>query len=105
MSQQKNVIEDIYPLSPMQHGLLFHTLYAPEQGLYFNQLVCTLRGALDINALQQAWQRVAARHTALRTAFVWKRRDEPLQVVYQRVNVPWTFEDWRDLPASEQERR
>ena len=41
-------IEDIYPLSPMQQGMLFHSLYAPDSGVYFVQVNCTLTGSLHV---------------------------------------------------------
>ena len=98
-------IEDIYPLSPMQKGMLFHTLYAPESGVYFNQTVYTLRGGLNVTAFTQAWQRVVQRHAMLRTLFLWERRDEPLQVVRQQIKLPWVQQDWRGLSPSEQQER
>ena len=96
-------IEDIYPLSPMQQGMLFHTLYAPRSGLYIEQLSCALQGDLDVLALQQAWQRVLDRHPVLRTLFVWQDLDEPLQVVRQQVELPWEQRDWRKLSSVEQQ--
>ena len=47
-------IEDIYPLAPMQQGILYHTLYAPESGVYLVQVVWTLRGDLNAAAFEQA---------------------------------------------------
>ncbi len=67
----KNV-EDIYPLSPMQQGMLFHSLYAPDSGQYFQQVSCTLEGELHIPTFELAWQHVAQRYPALRTAFFGK---------------------------------
>ena len=101
----RNNIEAIYPLSPLQQGILFHTLYAPTSGVYFNQLSCILRGDINIPAFKQAWQEIIDRHAILRTAFVWERRNEPLQVVRQRVNLPWEEYDWRGLPSEEQQVR
>ena len=98
-------IEDIYPLSPLQQGMLFHTLYDPESEFYFEQLSSTLRGALDVDALRRAWQSVIDRHTILRTAFFWERRDKPLQVVRRKVTLPWEQEDWRGLSTLEQQER
>jgi amino acid adenylation domain-containing protein/thioester reductase-like protein len=98
----KNNVEAIYPLSPMQEGLLFHTIEAPASGAYFEQLVLSLHGSFDIPAFKQAWQQLIAHHTILRTLFMWKRRDKPLQVVRQQVALPWTQHDWRDIPAGEQ---
>jgi len=55
-------IEDIYELSPMQQGLLFDSLYAPDSGAYNLQLRCLLRGELNVEAFEHAWQRVVDRH-------------------------------------------
>jgi len=77
-------IEDIYELSPVQQGILFHSLYAPQLGLYFIQFSYTVRGHLNLVAFERAWQ-VAARHTILRTSFYWEEIDKPLQVVHRQV--------------------
>ncbi|HYN85682.1 MAG TPA: amino acid adenylation domain-containing protein [Pyrinomonadaceae bacterium] len=98
-------MEAIYPLSPMQQGMLFHSLYAPEAGLYLEQLNWTLRGELDAEALRRAGARAMERHTILRTAFFWEGTDEPLQVVGERGALPMTEHDWRGLAHDEQERR
>jgi hypothetical protein len=101
----KNNIEAAYPLSPMQHGMLFHTLYEPESGMYFQQLSCTLDGNLNVLAFQQAWQQVVERHPVLRTAFVWNKIEKPLQVVGRRVGLPWQQHDWRGMSAVEQQEK
>ena len=101
----KTQIESIYPLSPMQEGMLFHTLYAPDSGVYFVQSVFTLGGNLNISAFEQAWHRVVELHPVLRTFFVWKNRQYPLQVVCKSVNLPWNNYDWRSLSEMEQEER
>jgi len=95
---------DAYPLSPSQQGMLFHTLYSPEDGLYLNQICCRLEGVLDLKALQQTWQRVCDRHVILRTAFVWEELLQPLQVVLDHVTVPWFQHDWRTYSPAEQAR-
>ena len=97
----KNVV-DIYPLSPLQQGMLFHSLYAPESGIYSEQLGITFHVPLDVSAFQAAWQQVVERHTILRTAFIWEGLDEPLQVVRSRVTIPWEEQDLRGLSAIEQ---
>jgi len=94
--KMKNV-EDIYPLSPMQQGMLFHTLYDPTSGVYFEQLSCTLSGEFDVAAFKRAWETVMARHAVLRTAFLWEGLDKPLQVVRQKVALPWQAHDWRGV--------
>lgn len=97
----KKNIESIYPLSPMQQGMLFHTLHEPQAGMYFEQFSCTLKGALDTSALRGACQKVMEHHPVLRTAFVWENPTRPLQVVFREVTLPWVELDWRAIPASE----
>ena len=103
MSKQN--IEDVYPLSPMQQGIWFHTLYAPDAALYCVQLSCTLHGALDVDAFAQAWSHAIGRHPILRTGFVGQARQEPAQVVHRRVELPLTQQDWRQLTPREQQAR
>ena len=91
---QKKTIEDIYPLSPLQQGLLFHSLYAPGSGVYIEQFLCRVRGPLDVLAFVASFRQVIARHPALRTAYRWKDLDQPLQVVHREVELPLAEQDW-----------
>jgi len=79
----KENIADIYELSPLQQGILFHSICEPETGVYLIQLCDRLRGNLNLAAFEKAWQQVVARHTILRTAFYWEQLEKPLQVVYR----------------------
>lgn len=92
--------EALYPTSPLQAGILFESLYAPGRGMYVNQMSCALAGDLDRAAFQRAWELVLARHAVLRTAFLWERQKEPVQVVHRRVTLPW---EERDLSGMEAE--
>lgn len=96
-------IQDIYELTPIQQGILFHGIYAPESGFYFVQKIITLRGKLNVVAFNRAWQEVVGRHTSLRTGFYWEDINKPLQVVYQKVTVPIEQKDWRELTTVEQQ--
>jgi hypothetical protein len=97
-------IEDIYPLSPIQHGILFHALHAPEMGLYHMQDIYTFNGSLNCSAFERAWQQLSALHTVLRTSFYWEELEKPLQVVHAQVAVPVEYQDWRGIaPAVQQE--
>lgn len=88
-------VEDIYPLAPLQQGLLFHSLSAPEAGLYCNQALFTLEGNLNVPAFQRAWQRVVDHHPILRTSFVWDGVKEPVQVVHRQAEFSLVHHDWR----------
>ncbi len=98
-------VEDIYPLSAAQQGLLFHSLYAPESAVYVISVACRLEGDLDADALERAWQLTVQRHTVLRSAFVGQDLDTPLQVVLREAALPFARHDWRELPGREQEMR
>ena len=98
-------IEEVYPLSPLQQGLLFHSVAEPGSGLYVEQTSWTLTGELSTPALRRAWELVVARHTILRTGFVWEDLEQPLQVVHSSVDLPFTEHDWTSLPPSSRARR
>ncbi|AFZ01581.1 non-ribosomal peptide synthetase [Calothrix sp. PCC 6303] len=98
-------LEDIYELSPLQQGLLFHTIYAPQSGVYFEQFTWTLQGDFRVEAFKQAWQQVVDRHPILRTGFYWQDLEKPYQVVYKEVELPWVLEDWRDFSTVEQQQK
>ncbi|HEU0079782.1 MAG TPA: condensation domain-containing protein, partial [Longimicrobiaceae bacterium] len=100
--QAPPAIEDVYPLTPLQAGMLFHTLYAPGAQVYVNQYVFSLRGGPDAAALRSAWQEVLGRHPVLRTVFLWESLDRPLQVVHRGATLPWAERDWRSLPRDAQ---
>lgn len=95
-------IEDVYELTALQQGLLFHGLYAPADGNYVEQTVLTCAGRLDRDAFWQAWQTVVDRHAALRTTFHWEDIDKPVQAVHAAVQVHRDEVDWRRLPAGQQ---
>jgi amino acid adenylation domain-containing protein len=101
VDKRKN-IETMYPLSPMQQGMLFHTLLTPDAGVYIPQVCFDLTGPLNIAALQQAWQDSLNQHATLRTAFYWERRDKPFQVVFRQVALPWDNQDWQTIPLEQQ---
>src|SRR5918999_3686390 len=105
MSKPDRNIESIYPLSPMQQGMLFHTLHAPDSGVYCEQTSYSLTGNRNVSAVQQAWCQVVQRHSVLRTLVVWQHRKKPLQLVRSRVTLPWVEEDWRGLSPHEQHGR
>src|SRR2546427_5678526 len=94
-------IEDVFELSPLQQGLLFHSLLDPASGFYVEQYSSVLEGDLDIDALERAWQEVVDTHPALRASFHWHDLEKPLQVVQRRVPVRLEWHDWRSVPAHE----
>lgn len=98
-------IEATYPLTPTQQGMLFHTLYDPQSSGYVVPLSCRLRGNLDQEAFERAWQHVIDRHPTLRTSCLWESLHEPLQVVHRRMEVPLERLDWQGVSPTEQANR
>ena len=88
-------VQDLYPLSPLQQGLLFLNQYTPRAQTYHSQFSFMLEGTIDCAALQQAWQQTIAAHAILRTGIIWDGLPEPLQIVYNSAHLPWEEHDWR----------
>lgn len=94
-------IDDIYPLTPLQNGMLFHTLSSDNPAMYVNQSVTELNGTTDPVALRLAWLQVIQQHDILRTGFVWQDLDEPLQFVMQHLEPQWQEYDWQHLSVGQ----
>ncbi|MEM6323585.1 MAG: amino acid adenylation domain-containing protein [Pseudomonadota bacterium] len=91
----------VHPLAPIQEGMLFHSVSAPETGVFVTQICLELRGPFDADALRHAWEQVIARHSVLRTAYFWDGLDAPLAAVKEDVSLPWHEEDWRGRDPAE----
>ncbi|MGY1880771.1 non-ribosomal peptide synthase/polyketide synthase [Pseudomonas reactans] len=88
-------VDDIYPLSPMQQGMLFQSLFGQGSGDYINQMRVDVQG-LDVARFQAAWQVALEHHDILRTGFLWQTElEQPLQVVYKAAQVPLVEHDWQ----------
>jgi amino acid adenylation domain-containing protein/non-ribosomal peptide synthase protein (TIGR01720 family) len=99
------VIDDEYPLSPLQQGMLFHNLDTTQRGVDLVQVRCTLSEPLDVPQFLAAWDTVGARYDILRTSFRWEGRLEPVQTVHRAVTLPARVADWRHVGAEEQRER
>ncbi|MFE7610156.1 amino acid adenylation domain-containing protein [Streptomyces celluloflavus] len=98
-------VEDVFRLTPMQQGMLFHRLMDPASDAYFNQLALPVEGVGDPRAFAAAWQGVVDATPALRTAIVWDGLSDPVQVVHRRAELPVELLDWRAHSPEERERR
>ena len=98
-----NNIQDRYPLSPLQQGMLFTRLYQPDSGVDIQQMLFNVREPFDQSAFDQAWTQVIDRHEILRTRFQWDNMNEPLQVVQTKVLFSPAVYDWRQLTKKERE--
>ena len=100
-SPKKN-IEDIYPLSPMQQGMLFHALLEPDSPTYNEQMFFKLSGDLNLDHFRSALSKLVQRHAVLRTAFIYKKSDKLLQAVRKTIDLPLFVLDWQDLSPQKQ---
>ncbi|MFF5175381.1 amino acid adenylation domain-containing protein [Micromonospora sp. NPDC000089] len=94
-------IQDAFPLSPTQEGMLFHSVSAGGEGLYVELTTFRVRGELDLAAFERAWQELAHRHAALRSGFAWERIAAPHQVVLESAELPVEVVDLRDAGPQE----
>ncbi|HTR46284.1 MAG TPA: amino acid adenylation domain-containing protein [Verrucomicrobiae bacterium] len=98
-------VECVYPLSPMQQGMLFHSLYDPAAHEYLKRLVIEIEGDLQIENLKAAWQFVMERHPVLRSSFVWEGLGQPVQAVMPSPAAPWHVADLRSFEHGERSLR
>ncbi|WP_375511201.1 amino acid adenylation domain-containing protein [uncultured Nostoc sp.] len=97
-------IEDAYPMTMLQQGMIYHMELTPELPRYHNVDSFLLRASFDFKAFQEAVQRVINRHAILRTSFSLTAYSEPLQLVHQFATLPLQVEDLRHLAAHEQDK-
>ncbi|HOY65269.1 MAG TPA: condensation domain-containing protein [Candidatus Ozemobacteraceae bacterium] len=105
MAIDKKEIANIYPLTPMQEGLLFHALLKTAPEAYFEQIEYRLRGDLDPAAFETAWNNLAQRHDIFRTLFTYRNTDRPLQVVLKHRPIPCSVHDLTGIPMDKADRR
>lgn len=97
----ERVIEAAFPLTPLQEGMLYHTIRAPSAGTFHVQCTARIDGPLDPALFAQAWARATARHPAMRTFFTWQGRERPLQVVRAHVSLELEQRHASGLPPDE----
>ncbi|MGF0253978.1 non-ribosomal peptide synthase/polyketide synthase, partial [Rhodococcus erythropolis] len=104
--QRFPAVQDVWPLAPLQSGLLFHAVMAESTvDLYSVQMVLSLSGRVDADRLHAAAQAIIDRHPNLRTAFVVDGTGTPVQVVLGDIDVPWRELDLTTIADSEERRR
>ncbi|APB69496.1 non-ribosomal peptide synthase/polyketide synthase [Paenibacillus polymyxa] len=88
-------LENVYTLTPLQKGMLFHSLLDADSEAYFEQVTFDLHGSLNVEAFTQGLDTLVQRNEALRTNFITGWRDEPIQVVFRERKCEVYFEDIR----------
>ena len=95
-------VVDIYPLSPLQEGLLFHSLYGEvASGAYIVQFQCDLVGRFSKESFNKSWAYLMEKHTILRTAIFAEGLGLPVQCVHDQVKAPIREIDYSSLSKEE----
>jgi amino acid adenylation domain-containing protein len=102
-AQLPDDVEDAYPLTLLQAGMVFHSQLHPDAGVYHDIFSFHLRGQLDLDVFDQVVQQVIDRHQALRIAFDMQRYQQPLQLVYRHAPVAVGVDDLQALDPAAQE--
>lgn len=99
----KEQVAGLYPLSPLQEGMLFHGLYEPDSNAYVAQISCEINGELDVPLFKTCWQHLVAAHSILRSSFHYEELSIPVQLVHHHATLPFAETDLRHYTAAEQE--
>ncbi|MEM8908731.1 MAG: condensation domain-containing protein, partial [Bacteroidota bacterium] len=100
---RREQISTLYPLSPMQEGILFHGLYDRQSTAFTQQFRFDLPAGVEVDALKMAWNFLLGNHSILRTSFLFDQLSIPVQCVNRGVVFPFAELDYRDLAGSAQE--
>jgi len=98
-------VEDAYPMTALQSGMVYHQELAPGAGVYHIVLSYRVRGAMDPDAFRAATRAVVTAHPILRTSFDVAGPHGPVQRVHTGIDAPLEFTDLRDLADADQEAR
>ncbi|HLP59158.1 MAG TPA: amino acid adenylation domain-containing protein, partial [Candidatus Deferrimicrobium sp.] len=101
----RNNIEEILALTPVQEGMLFHYLKEPDSDYYFEQLCLDIAGAIDTGLFEKAWDFVIDTNEILRTVFRWEKIKNPSQVILKKQPLQWSFYDFADMEPDERAQR
>ena len=94
-------IEDVFPLTPMQEGMLLHTVLDPVSGMYLMQHRFTIHSPVDLETFWASWDAAVQEHAALRAGFFWQSGAKPFQVIQRAPTLPKRYLDLRELSESE----
>lgn len=98
-------LEDAYPLSALQEGMVFHNEFDPDGATYHEVISAHLQAELDLSAFEKALAFIMQRHPALRTSFHAGKATDMQQWIHKHVAPPLFVEDLSHLPPASQKAR
>lgn len=100
----RNRIEDVMGLTPMQEGILYHYLMNPDAAQYYEQYSYKVKGKIEISHFVNAWRQVLIQNEVLRTTFRWDNISNPIQIILKDVPLTVCIHDISHLPVGEKEK-
>ena len=96
-------LASLYELSPLQEGILFHSLYNDTNNstAYHTQFIVEFSSPIDMVYFRKAWEEVIENHSILRTGFIHENVSIPLQFVNKKVDLPVSELDYSELTSYE----
>ncbi|MEU1056950.1 amino acid adenylation domain-containing protein [Streptomyces sp. NPDC005876] len=95
-----SALAEVWPLSPLQEGMLFHAAYDDEgPDVYGMQSIIGIEGPLDVARYRASWEALLGRHAALRASFHQRKTGEAVQLITREVALPWSEADLGDHPG------
>jgi amino acid adenylation domain-containing protein len=92
--------EDIYPIVPIEQGMIYSSLSNPAEPVYYDQYSFIIR-IQDLDLFKSGLSRLTLRHPILRTRYYLSSFSLPVKVVMREIDLPFTFEDLSELPEAE----
>ena len=105
MKNTKNKIINIYPLTSMQQGMLFHSLKDSDSGVYTEQTILDIKGNLNIELFEKTFNYLIEKHEIFRTAFIYNKLEEPKQVVLSERKVDLEVFELKTFTKEQSERK
>ncbi|MEU5951964.1 amino acid adenylation domain-containing protein [Streptomyces sp. NPDC047525] len=97
-----SALAEVWPLSPLQEGLLFHADFNGQgPDVYTVQNILAVEGSLDAARFRASWEALLTRHAALRASFQRRKTGEAVQLITREVVLPWSEADVSDLTEAE----
>ena len=89
----KNNVEDIIALTPIQNVILYHSIVGTESKKYFEQLSLTVVGKIDFDAFSRAWEIIVSQNEMLRAVYKWEKIKVPVQIILKEQKTPVYYHD------------